>query len=1242
MNVDFLFSLPSGLAEYSGVKKLLADAAAFPTEPQDGGAVDVPSLFCGCDPEGQPLGSGGGTVHLLHESYVAAQRRIPPAWRKSFLSWLRLGDNDTRVIVHAGGLSRRLQAYATLGKALLPLPPCRWHRGAQLTRTLLSTQVPLYRALMASAPSNLRTMVACGDICVYVRGIIPSLAQFTDTDVLCVGLRTDSQLLQNHGVFFMSRQKPFDLEFMLQKPSLAEVRRCAAEGNRAFLLDAGLWVLSDRAVEVLARKCLGAALDNTTVTKDDVDDGYDGHHHTVVRTPYDLYAEFGAALGWNCLRADPEVASLKASVVEIPDAEFLHYGTNRQVISSTQTLQACESPTPSWSWSAPFDGILARERRENSTSQADLAELETAVSCPAPVSTSAAVTDLDFTGGDAMPLLATPSSVIVHNAVVLAALDGSAAARTAPAGTPKRPVKHLWVESSWIGARWTLHGGHLLTGIPHNDWALDLPEGICVSVVPVVKGRLADGTAATGATPYAARPYHIDDTFRGDIKSASTIFMGTFLHEWLTSRSLAVEDLYPSGADTTAALDIYEAALFPVCATTDQLGDFLYFASLPVKTVADASTVDARRFAAGHAVWVSQPRVSAMELLRMTDVPALLHNSEYFERRMLTLTMALIASDADEVANKLGWSSGSSVTSNSNSNSNNGSCDGAGAGTHPRADRRSVLSAPMVSLLQQQFFLLDLDSVARRLVELGVRLPASTGVAEHAAAAEARRRSDASMTESALPTSTDSSSSPFPCAYLFANDTGNGAKSPMCSVSPRLVAAHYHTFVRRVIELQLEAIHGAGTTKVDDRERSARLALLHATSVAEAQALVVQHDNAAFAELRTAIMDSYPNERHTPRLGVHLDQIIWGRSPIRIDLAGGWTDTPPYTLLNGGSVINVAVELNGQPPVQVYVRVRSNDPAIVVHSIDSGERTVLRGYDDIRTYASVQNPFSIPKAALALCGFLPEFCATEYASLQEQLKADFGGHGLEISLLVAVPSGSGLGTSSIVSGVVLQSLAEFCQLRWDKHIVCRRVLLIEQMLTAGGGWQDQYGGLFDSLKLVQSMPGLPATPTVRWMPASIFTDPRFASCHLLYYTGITRLAKGILAEVVRNVFLNNHATLRLLREMGGPHTTAMYDRITMLDYKGYGRLVNRTWEQKKRLDDGVCNPQVQAIVDVVEPYVWGVLLPGAGGGGFLYMCAKDESCARKIRELLTSNPPNPCARFVDMTVSTTGMQISRS
>ena len=63
---------------------------------------------------------------------------------------------------------------------------------------------------------------------------------------------------------------------------------------------------------------------------------------------------------------------------------------------------------------------------------------------------------------------------------------------------------------------------------------------------------------------------------------------------------------------------------------------------------------------------------------------------------------------------------------------------------------------------------------------------------------------------------------------------------------------------------------------------------------------------------------------------------------------------------------------------------------------------------------------------------------------------------------------------------------------------------------------------------------------------------------------------------------------------------------------------------------------------LIKDYTLGYKLPGAGGGGYLYMVAKDPQAAVRIRKILTENAPNPRARFVEMTLSDKGFQVSRS
>ena len=396
--------------------------------------------------------------------------------------------------------------------------------------------------------------------------------------------------------------------------------------------------------------------------------------------------------------------------------------------------------------------------------------------------------------------------------------------------------------------------------------------------------------------------------------------------------------------------------------------------------------------------------------------------------------------------------------------------------------------------------------------------------------------------------------------------------------------------------------------------------------------------NGAFALLRESIVNCQLSIPNSPRLSVFPDQIVWSRSPVRIDLAGGWSDTPPYCLMEGGSVVNIAIELTGQPPLQAYVK-PCREPHIVLRSIDLGAIEVIDTFEQLAEYNKVGSPFSIPKAALALAGFLPAFCEERFKTLREQLEAF--GSGVELTLLSAVPAGSGLGTSSILASTVLGAVSDFCSLAWDKNEIGRRTLLLEQLLTTGGGWQDQFGGVLGGVKLLQTQRGFDQNPQVRWLPDSLFTQPEYAQCHLLYYTGITRTAKTILAEIVRRMFLNHGGELRQLRAMKA-HAIDMYEAIQRQDYETYGQLVRKTWQQNQQIDSGTNPESVQRITSLIDDLSLGYKLPGAGGGGYLYMVAKDPEAAVRIKQIVNQAQPNPNARFVDMALSKTGLQVSRS
>ncbi len=819
--------------------------------------------FCTCDPVGHRLGSGGGTTWLLQEACRAEGESDLDTWLP----------REKRILIHAGGQSKRLPSYAVSGKVLMPVPVFRWERGQRLSQNLLSLQLPLYEKMMALAPETIHTMVVSGDV--LIRATQP-LQPIPEADVVCYGLWLDASVAKNHGVFVSDRRSPSVLKQMLQKPSVQTLS--ALQKDHYYLTDIGIWLLSDKAVKLLTARSEGKE--------------------------YDLYGEFGCALGKDPTSPDGDISSLSVAIVPLAGGEFYHFGTSREMISSTMRIQNLENDQRK---------IMHLDRK------------------PHP-------------------------SIFVQNAMMEIGFT--------------EENTNIWIENSHIGKRWVLTHDHIITGVPENDWDISLAPGECIDVVPV------------GETDYEVRRYRIDEP--------------------LNSNELA-------------------------------------------------GRANLRRLFAQRQVF------------RKQNWSALAKN----------------------------WS-------------------------------HSV------------FYQLDLADAASEFRKLGIPLP-----------------------------------------------------PPLSEDAPLMTRIH--------------------------------------------DAMFRGESEKAFALLREGLTQKTDADAKRPSLCVAEDQIVWGRSPVRIDIAGGWTDTPPYCLMEGGNVINFAIELNGQPPLQTFIR-PSKEQRIVLRSIDLGAVEVVETKEQLKDFMHVGSPFSIPKAALVLAGF-------GHQDLRQELET-FGA-GIELTLLSAIPAGSGLGTSSILASTVLGAVSDFCGLAWDKNEIGRRTLILEQMLTTGGGWQDQFGGVLGGVKLLQTGSGFNQSPQVRWLPTDLWLQPEYKACHLLYYTGITRTAKQILAEIVSRMFLNHGDELRLLREMK-EHTMEMYDAILRNDFIRMGQLVRKTWQQNQQLDSGTNPEAVASLTSLVDDLCLGYKLPGAGGGGYLYMIAKDPEAAARIKQILNEHPSNRNARFVELSLSTTGLQISRS
>ncbi len=117
-------------------------------------------FFCTCDPEGHRIGSGGGTTWLLQQCFLneGEEAKRASLTEHDFDAWL---SKEKRILLHAGGQSRRLPAYAPSGKILTPVPVMRWERGQRLSQDLLSLQRPALASDSRGRCCLLRLVARC-------------------------------------------------------------------------------------------------------------------------------------------------------------------------------------------------------------------------------------------------------------------------------------------------------------------------------------------------------------------------------------------------------------------------------------------------------------------------------------------------------------------------------------------------------------------------------------------------------------------------------------------------------------------------------------------------------------------------------------------------------------------------------------------------------------------------------------------------------------------------------------------------------------------------------------------------------------------------------------------------------------------------------------------------------------------------------------------------------------------------
>jgi fucokinase len=337
--------------------------------------------------------------------------------------------------------------------------------------------------------------------------------------------------------------------------------------------------------------------------------------------------------------------------------------------------------------------------------------------------------------------------------------------------------------------------------------------------------------------------------------------------------------------------------------------------------------------------------------------------------------------------------------------------------------------------------------------------------------------------------------------------------------------------------------------------------------------------------------------------------------PLRVNWGGGWTDTPPYCLENGGKVLNAAILLNKMKPV-IVVFEKISEKKIILISEDLNAKAEFSEIHKLQETGNPYDPFAVPKACLIACGILPK----EGGNLNEILTRL--GSGFIINSRVRnVPKGSGLGTSSILAAALAKAALEFIGIKPTEQELQGIVLVMEQLMSTGGGWQDQAGGLCNGIKIITSEPSFNQILNVRHLNLSEETKEELNKRFCIIYSGETRLASNILTLVEGRYLgyveesIKAHLRIKDLAE-------DMCSALESGNINYFANLLNVHWEYSKMICMGATNKLIEKIFYFIEDLISGRMICGAGGGGFLQIVLQENVTKEMLHNRLKETFPD--------------------
>ena len=392
------------------------------------------------------------------------------------------------------------------------------------------------------------------------------------------------------------------------------------------------------------------------------------------------------------------------------------------------------------------------------------------------------------------------------------------------------------------------------------------------------------------------------------------------------------------------------------------------------------------------------------------------------------------------------------------------------------------------------------------------------------------------------------------------------------------------------------------------------------------------------------ITGAKPAARTSP---IPIGAVAMASAPARIDLAGGWSDTPPISFEHGGAVACLAVLVDGKRPLRAQcrmtrkegIKLRTESRSLDDEALLNSAEVNIHNLGDISDYNNPMEDCALLKCALLQLGLvsLDSIRAGDDSPIQPHLKkfcqSDADDIGLEIISQSFLPTGSGMGSSSILGGCIIAAVAKCVGITLtgmadddvptqevevnDANSLIHAVLETEQLLTTGGGWQDNIGGLVGGLKLGSSDAHfLPLQTKVQRFDLPQPMIDELNQRLILAFSGKPRLAKNILSNVLRRWARRSEEIMTTVDGLVKGAEEAI-QCIQNEDLDSLGKVVSQYWQYKIAMagvDSGVEPKSVHDMLEILSSRgdIVGGTLCGAGGGGFLAMLASTGKTSKDI------------------------------